>query len=132
MSLIDLLFPVFKIQRTYSDYQGEDNGSDDYSDHEQFIKPPNPEPQSFNGHIYMAIPHLREQLPEEPQQDSKSVNKKTTKDDYGDLTDRHVNVTYKADVEPEEKQLPEPQDKQDQGMNRVVHVTFHGEEYDDG
>jgi len=102
-------------------------------DHEQFIEPPNPEPQSFNGHIYMAIPHIREQLPEEPQRHSKNVNNNnTSNDEDDDLTDRHTNATYKPNVEPEEKQLPEHQDKQDQGVNRVVHVTFHGGKHNHG
>ena len=50
----------------------------DYMEHDQFIAPPNSIIQSFNGHIVMSLPHLREQLPEEPQV-------KTNQTEHGEL-----------------------------------------------
>uniref|UniRef100_A0A7M5VE92 Uncharacterized protein n=1 Tax=Clytia hemisphaerica TaxID=252671 RepID=A0A7M5VE92_9CNID len=97
------------------------DGSDDYMEHDQFIEPPSTELQSFNGHILMSIPHFEEQIATEPE--ANDLHNKTSKEDK----DRHGEASeyYARDNRPENEQLAEHLDVQDQGDNRVVHITPH-------
>ena len=56
----------------------QQDGSNDYIEHDQFIEPPSTELQSFNGHILMSIPHFKEQIAAEPE--TSDLHNKTSKD----------------------------------------------------